>query len=103
MVALNLPPPHAFALIMYVMKNNTTYLTIYVPLKKDFMKVSRAPLPDESIPASPVSSVAATSTTPPGSGISKLSKKQKSYTGAQSLGTPCREIYCIDIILIHFR
>lgn len=73
------------------MKNNTTYLTIYVPLKKDFMKVPRASLPDESIPASPVSSVAATCTTPPGSGMSKLSKKQKSYTGAQSLGTPSKE------------
>lgn len=73
------------------MKNNTTNITIYVPLKKDFMKVLRAPLPDERILGGPVSSGAATCTTPPGSGMSKLSKKQKSYTGAQSLGTPSKE------------
>lgn len=98
MVALNHPPPpnplpshNTIQLKVIVMKNNTTNLTIHAPLKKDFIKVSRAPLPDERIPPGPVSSEAATCTTPPGSGMSKLSKKQKSYTGAQSLGTPSKE------------
>lgn len=84
-------PPRPLQLKVILMKNNTTNLTIHVPLKKDFMKVSRAPLPDERILAGPVSFRAATCTTPPGSGMSKLSKKQKSYTGAQCLGTPSKE------------